>query len=75
MLEGMNSMKINSDTKRLMQAEAKRKLPFLVATGNEQDIIAYAKAWNPEITQEQLHRVVRLFRAAKLARAHSPQSG
>ena len=66
-------MKIDNDVKRRMQLEAKRKLPFLIACGNEEDMTAYAKAWNPNITQAQLERVLRLFRGAQLARAHPPQ--
>jgi len=69
----MTSMKTDRESAHRLKMEVRRKLPFLIACGNEEDIVAYAKAWNPDITQEQLQRVVRLFRAAKLARARSPQ--
>jgi hypothetical protein len=70
----MTQMKIDNDATRRLKAEVRRKLPFLVEFGNEDDILAYAKTWNPQITEDELKRVVRLFRAAKLARAHPPQS-
>ena len=73
MLESMTAMKTEKESAHRLKMEARKKLPFLIACGNEEDIVAYAKAWNPEITPEQLKRVVRLYRAAKLARAHSPQ--
>jgi hypothetical protein len=53
--------------------EARSKIPFLVRFGNEGDIIAYTKRWNPGISEEQLERVVTLFRAAQLARVHPQQ--
>jgi hypothetical protein len=71
----MTQMKVENDVTRRLKAEVRRKLPFLVEFGNEDDIMAYAKVWNPRITEDELKRVVKLFRAAKLARAHFPQSG
>lgn len=65
----MVQVKIDIDATRRLKAEIRRKLPFLVQFGGEDDIIAYAKVWNPRITQDELKRVVRLFHAAKLARA------
>ena len=72
----MTSMKIESDLekRRRLKAEARRKLEFLITCGNERDIVAYTKAWNPEITEEQLKRVIKLFHDAKRGRGRSPQS-
>jgi len=67
-------VKVDNEAKRRLQQEARNKLPFLIEFGNEQDIIAYAKAWNPAVSPEQLKRVVRLFLDAKRERAHSQQS-
>lgn len=68
-------MKIDSEAKCRLKAEVRRKLEFLITCGDENDIIAYSKIWNPKITEDELKRVVKLFRAAKLARAHPPQFG
>jgi hypothetical protein len=73
MLKGMTSVKTESDAKLRLKVEARKKIPFLIAFGDENDIIAYAKAWNPNISPEQLERVVKLYRDAKRERAHSPQ--
>lgn len=62
-------MKIDTDAKRA----ALKKLPFLIEFGNENDIIDYAKAWNPAISSEELKRVVKLFLDAKREHAHSRQ--
>lgn len=66
-------MKTADDVRDRRKREARNKIPFLLEFGNESDIIAYTKRWNPRISEEQLERVVRLFRDAKLARAHRPQ--
>ena len=66
-------MKIADDVvKDRRKREARNKIPFLLEFGDEQDIIAYAKRWNPRISAEQLERVAKLFRDAQLARAHRP---
>jgi|CZKJ01.1.fsa_nt_gi hypothetical protein len=70
----MISMRTDTEAGR-RKSEARRKIPFLLKFGNEEDIIAYTKRWNPNISSEQLERVVKLFRAAQLALAHPPQSG
>jgi hypothetical protein len=62
------------DTRRRLKREVRSKLPFLIEFGNEQDIIAYAKNWNPLLTPEQLERVVKLFLDAKRERGRSPLS-
>jgi hypothetical protein len=69
----MSSIKIENETARRLQSEARRKLPFLLEFGNEDDITAFAKAWNPKITEQQLKRVVKLFLDAKRERVHSRQ--
>jgi hypothetical protein len=69
----MTFTKIDIDAKRGLKQEARGKLPFLIEFGNEEDITAYAKRWNPDISQEQLDRVVKLFLAAKRERAHPQQ--
>ena len=66
-------MKTVDDVKERRKREARNKIPFLLEFGNEADIIAYTKRWNPSVTVEQLDRVVRLFHDAQLARAHRPQ--
>ena len=45
--------------------EAKRKLPFLIAFGNEQDIVDFTKRWNPSISAKELQQVTKLFRDAQ----------
>jgi hypothetical protein len=69
----MTLAKIDIEANERRKREAARKIPFLVEFGTEEDIIAYTKRWNPGITSEQLNRVVKLFRAAQLARAHPAQ--
>lgn len=66
-------MKIADEVKDRRKREARTKIPFLIEFGNEEDIIAYTKRWNPRITEQQLTRVVKLFRAAQLARARPQQ--
>jgi len=73
MLEGMFPMKTADDVKYRLKQSYLAKLSFLIEFGNEEDIIAYSKAWNPRISKSELDRVTRLFRAAQLARARSPQ--
>lgn len=73
MLEDMTLTKIDRASTERRRGEAERAIPFLLQFGNDNDIIAYTKRWNPGITDEQLKRVVKLFRAAQLARAHPPQ--
>ena len=65
-------MKIDSDAATRRRAEARRKIPFLVEFGTEDDIIEFTRH-EPSISQEQLSRVVRLFLDAKRARGHFPQ--
>ena len=69
----MSFTKIDSEAKRVLLLKVQRELPFLIEFGNEEDITAYAKRWNPDISQEQLDRVVKLFLAAKRERAHPQQ--
>ena len=69
----MTFMKIDKDAKHRLKREALAKLPFLVEFGNEEDIIAYARKWNPGISPEQLERVVKLFLDAKRERVDSRQ--
>lgn len=66
----MSHRKSDSEAKGRVKSEARRKLPFLLEFGNEDDIVAYAKAWNPAISSEQLERVIKLFRDAKREREH-----
>ncbi len=70
----MTLAKIDIEANERRKREAARKIPFLVEFGNEEDIIAFTKRWNPAITSEQLNKVVKLFHAAQLARAHPAQS-
>lgn len=72
MLGGMGFMKTAVDLKESRKREARNKIPFLLEFGNEADIVAYAKRWNPSLSEEQAERVIRLYRAAQLARAHRP---
>ena len=74
MLGGMALMKTADDVKDRRKREARSKIPFLLEFGNESDIIAYAKRWNPSLSEEQIERVVRLYHAAKLSRAHHQQA-
>lgn len=77
MLKGMTSVKIDNDAKFRMKLEARKKLPFLIEFGTEEDIVAYTRQWNPQITDVELQDVVRLFLYAKRekhGRGHPPQS-
>lgn len=66
----MAAMKIDEDTRRRLRD----KLSFLIEFGNEEDILRWAKVWNPRITREQLKRLAKLFRDVQRDRAHSPRS-
>jgi hypothetical protein len=65
--------KIDENSKRRIKQEAKDKLPFLIEFGNEADIVAYAKKWNPSLSPEQLENIIKLFLDAKRERARSRQ--
>ena len=67
-------MKTEVDAKQRLKLEARKRIPFLLEFGNEDDIAAYARVVNPGITEAGLRRVIMLFRDAQLARAHSRQS-
>jgi hypothetical protein len=67
-------MKTEVDARQRLKLAARKRLPFLLEFGNEDDITAYARVVNPRITEEGLRRVIRLFRDAQRARAHSRQS-
>jgi hypothetical protein len=69
----MKSTRAEAESQSRRREEVKRKLPFLIQFGNEDDIIAYTTAWNPNITEAQLQKVIRLFRDAQRARGRSPQ--
>lgn len=70
----MSLMKIDSEAKRRLYLKIQRELPFLVACGTEDDIVACAKDVNPKVSREQLRRIVTLFHDAKRARGQPPQS-
>lgn len=58
------------ENKERIKRQARKEIPFLLAFGNEQDVIEKAKIWNPAITPEQLEVVIKRFRAAKFEREH-----
>ena len=64
---------VSQDTKWKLQNEVRKKIPFLVEFGDEQDIIEFAKRYNPQLTEAQLDKVVKLFLDAKRERGHSQQ--
>jgi hypothetical protein len=66
-------MKVDDDTKRRLKRAARKTLPFLIEFGSQEDIVAYARKWNPNITPQQLERVVKLFLDAQREREHSPR--
>jgi hypothetical protein len=66
-------MKTVNEATRRLQSEARKKLPFLLEFGNEDDIIAFAKAYNPNRSEQEMERIVKLFLDAKRERAHSRQ--
>lgn len=69
----MKSTRAEAESQWRRREEVKRKLPFLIQFGNEDDIIAYARAWNPNINEAQLQKVIRLFRDAQRGRGRWPQ--
>jgi hypothetical protein len=75
--ERMADVKIEAGARFRMKLEARKKLPFLIEFGTEEDIVAYTRQWNPQITNAELKEVVRLFLYAKHekhGRGHPPQS-
>jgi len=48
--------------------EMRKDLRFLEEFGSEQDIREYAKNWNPNLTEQELEEIVRLFVAAQRER-------
>jgi hypothetical protein len=66
--------KIDANSKQRIKREARDKLPFLIEFGNEADIIAYAKRWNPSLSAEELENILKLFLDAKRECARSRQS-
>ena len=67
-------MKIDSEAKRSLYLKIQRELNFLIACGTEDDIIACAKLVDPNVSPEQLRRIVKLFHDAKHARGQFPPS-
>jgi hypothetical protein len=66
--------KIDERNKQRIKREARDKLPFLIEFGNETDIVAYAKRWNPSLSSEELENIIKLFLDAKREHARSRQS-
>lgn len=66
-------MQFKTEEKRRqeLKAELRRKLPFLVAFGTDDDIIASAKKVDPKVSEQTLKRIVKLFHDAKLAHAQN----
>lgn len=60
-------MKLDEATRRRL----KQKITFLLEFGDEQDIIDWAKKWNPNITLDQEKRVAKLFLDEKRGPGHS----
>jgi hypothetical protein len=52
-----------------LKREAEKEVPELIEFGEEADILAKAKIWNPKITPEELAEISRLYRDAKRDRA------
>jgi hypothetical protein len=59
-------MKTESSVTRPTWFQVKRKLPFLIEFGNEDDVIALAKIINPNVSEDQQKRIIKLFLDAKV---------
>jgi len=57
--------------KRPTWFQVKRKLGFLLEFGTADDCIALAKLIDPNVSEEQQERIVKLFHDAKRGRARS----
>ena len=57
------------ENKVRVKKEAQEAIPDIIEYGEEADILAQAKIWNPKITPEELAEISRLYRAAKSERA------
>jgi hypothetical protein len=60
-------MRIDPATKQRLLA----KIKFLVEFGDENDLLRWAKVWNPAITKDQEKYLVKLFRDVKRDRGRS----
>jgi hypothetical protein len=56
------------ENKVRVKREAEEEIPNIVEYGEEADILAKAKIWNPKITPEELAEISRLYRDAKRER-------
>jgi hypothetical protein len=56
------------ESKVRIKREAEEEIPDIVEYGEEADILAKAKIWNPKITPEELAEISRLYRDAKRER-------
>lgn len=54
-----------------MTNKARKQLDFLIEFGDEEDIVEKARIWNPKITDTEIEKVVKLFRAAKAAKSEN----
>lgn len=70
----MTLSRTSSEATRRLQAEIRRKLPFLLDFGDENDITELARAYDPRVSEQQLKRIIKLFLDAKRERARSRQS-
>ncbi len=51
--------------------QVKRKLPFLIEFGTPDDAVALARLIDPNLSEEQQKRIVKLFLDARRARGRS----
>ena len=61
---------IDDNAERIAR-EAEAEVPFIVEFLTEQELVEKVKAWNPNVTPEELKEAIRLFYAAKTERARS----
>jgi len=61
-------MKTDNSVTRPTWFQVKRKLPFLIEFGTEDDVIALAKIIDPNVSEDQQKRIIKLFLDAKRER-------
>jgi hypothetical protein len=62
------SRKYIENNRAQIKDKTRKQLDFLIEFGNEEDIVEKARIWNPKITDTEIEKVVKLFRAAKTAK-------
>jgi hypothetical protein len=66
---GPSKRKYIDENKIKARKEAEDAVPFLIEFADENDAVAYAKKWNPNLTPEEVQQIITLFRDAKRERA------